>query len=149
MKEINSFRGLYSFLSNMFMCDLFDENGVKYKSVEHFYQSHKIVDHCERNKIRCAKTPMESKRLGRKCKVRAYWNNIKDAVMEDALRFKFKNENLRIKLIATYPSELVEGNTWGDTYWGKVNGEGLNKLGVLLMEIRDELRAERNVIMDY
>ena len=35
--------------------------------------------------------------------------------------------------------DLIEGNTWGDTFWGQVDGKGENKLGKLLMKIRDEL----------
>lgn len=139
MWEINSFRGKYAFLSNMFPCEFLDDDKVKHKSVEHYYQSYKTVIPCEINNIRCAETPMESKRLGRKCKLRAYWDLIKDSIMEEALRYKFKNEDLKNKLIATHPCKLIEGNTWGDIYWGEVNGEGLNKLGILLMKIRDEM----------
>ena len=32
--------------------------------------------------------------------------------------------------------ELVEGNYWGDTFWGICNGEGTNWLGILLMAER-------------
>ncbi|MCK4666819.1 NADAR family protein [Candidatus Dependentiae bacterium] len=138
MTEINFFRGVYGFLSNTYMCEFIDDNGISYKSVEHYFQSHKTVDPDERNKIRCAEAPMESKRLGRKCQLRTHWEHMKDSIMEDALRLKFRNEDLKSKLIATHPYDLVEGNWWGDTYWGKVNGEGLNNLGILLMKIRKE-----------
>jgi len=139
MTKISSFSGLYGFLSNTYMCEFLDDNGLSHKSVEHYYQSHKTVDPNERNKIRCAEAPMESKRLGRKCQLRTHWEQIKDSIMEDALRLKFKNEDLKSKLIATHPYDLVEGNWWGDTYWGVFNGEGLNKLGIMLMKIRDEM----------
>ena len=36
--------------------------------------------------------------------------------------------------------ELIEGNTWNDTYWGVCNGVGKNTLGQLLMKIREEIR---------
>lgn len=144
MVEISFFRGLYGFLSNTYICDFIDDDGVSYKSVEHYFQSHKTVDPDERNKIRCAEAPMESKRLGRKCQLRTHWEHMKNIVMEDALRLKFRNENLKSKLIATYPYDLVEGNWWGDTYWGKVNGEGLNMLGTLLMKIREEVMSVKD-----
>jgi len=35
---------------------------------------------------------------------------------------------------------LIEGNTWGDTYWGVCRGRGSNNLGKLLMKIREVLR---------
>lgn len=36
---------------------------------------------------------------------------------------------------------LIEGNNHGDRYWGVVNGEGQNKFGLLLMQIRSEIRC--------
>ena len=36
--------------------------------------------------------------------------------------------------------KLVEGNTWGDRFWGVCGGVGLNWLGRLLMQVRDEVR---------
>lgn len=68
--------------------------------------------------------------------------DIKLQVMEKALRLKFQNPELRKKLIATGDKELVEGNPWGDRYWGVCNGSGKNKLGKLLMKIRKELQEE-------
>ena len=143
MRKIDSFRGKYNFLSNMYQRTFF-EHGILYKSVEHYFQSHKTVDAHERDKIRCAKTPMDAKRLGRKCRLRSHWEFIKDDMMEEAIRLKFKSEDLRAKLIATHPCELVEGNYWGDTYWGVCNGRGQNKLGMLLMKIRNEFVSLQN-----
>lgn len=58
------------------------------------------------------------------------------------LREKFSDEGLAELLLATYPAELIEDATrWHDDYWGVVNGAGLNRLGILLMQVRDELRA--------
>jgi hypothetical protein len=53
---------------------------------------------------------------------------------------KFSHDHLREKLIGTGAAMLIEGNTWGDTYWGVCNGEGYNHLGRLLMDLRDELQ---------
>jgi len=44
------------------------------------------------------------------------------------------------RLLATGDQELIEGNTWGDRFWGVCDGEGQNQLGRLLMELRNELR---------
>jgi hypothetical protein len=35
---------------------------------------------------------------------------------------------------------LIEGNTWGDTFWGVCNGVGENNLGKTLMNVREILR---------
>ena len=65
--------------------------------------------------------------------------------MKDIVRAKFsQNEELAKKLLATNDEYLIEGNTWGDRFWGTVNGEGRNQLGIILMQVRDELRAERS-----
>lgn len=60
--------------------------------------------------------------------------------MWEILRAKFKQHpELAAMLIATGDAELVEGNTWGDTFWGRdlATGHGENHLGRLLMELRD------------
>ena len=46
---------------------------------------------------------------------------------------------LRTKLADTEDEELIEGNTWNDTYWGVCRGVGENHLGKLLMEVREML----------
>lgn len=61
--------------------------------------------------------------------------------MLDALRKKFSDDKLRSMLLATGEEYLVEGNTWGDKYWGVCGGIGLNHLGKLLMQVRDELES--------
>ena len=41
--------------------------------------------------------------------------------------------------VATAGCYLIEGNHWGDTCWGQVNGRGENRLGKILMQLRDEM----------
>jgi len=63
--------------------------------------------------------------------------------METLLREKFsKDPELRAKLLNTGTSKLVEGNTWGDRFWGVCRGQGENNLGRLLMKVREELRNQ-------
>lgn len=61
-------------------------------------------------------------------------------VMELLLRQKFQIPELGAKLLSTGSAELVEGNHWGDTFWGVYNKVGHNHLGKLLMKIRSELQ---------
>lgn len=67
--------------------------------------------------------------------------------MENLIREKFKNPELREKLLSTSDAELVEGNTWHDNVWGNCNCprcieiEGQNNLGKTLMKIRKEIRG--------
>lgn len=61
--------------------------------------------------------------------------------MKGLLKEKFlQNEDLKVKLLSTDNEELIEGNNWGDKVWGKVNGVGENRLGKILMQIREELK---------
>jgi ribA/ribD-fused uncharacterized protein len=100
----------------------------------------KTTDKAERAKILAAKTPAEAKRIGKTVTLRKNWSQIREEVMETGLRAKFQqNPELKKKLIDTGNVDLIEGNTWGDTFWGQVDGKGENKLGKLLMKIRKEL----------
>jgi predicted NAD-dependent protein-ADP-ribosyltransferase YbiA (DUF1768 family) len=61
--------------------------------------------------------------------------------MERCVRYKFTYDaELRQKLLATGDAILEEGNDWGDRVWGVVDGVGKNRLGKILMKVRDELR---------
>lgn len=42
--------------------------------------------------------------------------------------------------LATGESTLIEGNNWGDYFWGKVNNCGENQLGIILMDVRAKLQ---------
>lgn len=136
---IESFDGPNRFLSNFTMAEVALDS-VLYPSVEHAYQAAKTLDPGGRMAVRDCPTPGQAKRLGRSLKSRPDWPQVKLAIMEDLLRQKFtRHPGLRDKLLATGDQELVEGNTWGDTFWGVCRGEGTNHLGRLLMKIRSEL----------
>jgi len=62
--------------------------------------------------------------------------------MYEVVSAKFlQNPPLMFKLIHTDDQELIEGNSWGDTYWGVCRGSGQNKLGKILMAIRTMLEG--------
>ena len=82
--------------------------------------------------------------MGRQVQLRPDWEQVKDGIMEEIVHAKFfQIEPFARKLVATGNAELIEGNTWGDTYWGVDlhTMQGQNKLGKILMKIRDELNA--------
>ena len=61
--------------------------------------------------------------------------------MFDIVLSKFaSNPVLKNLLLDTNNEELVEGNTWNDTYWGACNGRGQNHLGKILMKVRSLLK---------
>jgi ribA/ribD-fused uncharacterized protein len=138
--RIDRFSGQYAFLSNFYLCHLHTLDGT-YATVEHAYQASKTLDPNQRAFVRRAKTAGEAKRRGRRVTLKPDWEETKLDVMLNLLRQKFSagHPELVRALIATAPAELVEGNTWGDRYWGAVDGEGENHLGHLLMQVRAEL----------
>lgn len=138
--EISSFRGEFKFLSNFWFVPI-NWEGVVYPTTEHAYQASKTLDREERVRIAQLKSPGDAMREGRKLPVRADWEQVKLGVMLALTRLKFSSGNLRTKLLATGDAHLVEGNTWQDTFWGICDGVGSNHLGKILMQVRDELRA--------
>lgn len=84
-------------------------------------------------------TPAEAKKLGRKVELREDWEEIKDDIMFLINWKKFQDIVLQDQLLATGTKYLEETNYWGDRYWGVCNGQGQNKLGVILMRIREIL----------
>lgn len=140
--RIDSFFGEYRFLSN-FWPAVVEYEGLTYPSVEHAYQAAKTLDINERRHIAAIVEPGDAKRAGRAAKQRPDWERVKMHVMEDCVRYKFTHHaELRKKLLATGDAELVEGNTWGDRFWGVCDGQGENHLGKILMKVRAELRVE-------
>lgn len=146
VKKIDSFEGKYYFLSNFSNSYVYDGLGIEYPTVEHYFQAAKTLDFDTRLKIAAAPTPGKAKRLGRHVNLRSDWNMIKTDVMRSALRIKFSQPSLRDKLLETGDAWLEEGNTWCDNIWGNCKCEkcknivGENRLGRLLMEIREELK---------
>ncbi len=140
--KIDEFRAEYRFLSNFYMFP-----GISgMTSVEHHYQAAKTKSPEQAAWIKASPSPGEAKRRGKFVVLDRNWGQRKVRVMRMLLRWKFQNAELRQKLLDTYPAELVEGNTWGDTFWGVCNGIGENHLGKLLMKIREELLAEHNLL---
>jgi ribA/ribD-fused uncharacterized protein len=143
---IDSFTNEYRFLSNFWPCIITFE-GIQFPSVEHAFQAAKTLKIGERREIASMLTPGQAKREGRKVTLRDDWNDVKLFVMRELLEQKFQDKVLSQKLADTSPQKLVEGNSWHDSFWGicycgNCMSQGLNHLGKLLMEIRDEQHTE-------
>jgi ribA/ribD-fused uncharacterized protein len=133
----------HAFLSNFHLtCVEFE--GINYPSLEHAFQAAKTESLEERIWILQSASPGIAKHRGRRVTLREDWEQVKLEVMLNLLRQKFgpKNPGLQRRLLETLPAKLVEGNTWGDTFWGVSAGVGKNWLGVLLMQVREEIRHE-------
>ena len=135
---IQEFNGANRWLSNFAPCNVILD-GVVYPSTENAYQAAKTVIKQERAQFEGI-TAGQAKRAGQRVTMRPDWDAIKLPTMENLNRQKYTLEPLRSKLLATGFSELREGNTWGDTFWGVCNGRGDNHLGKIIMKIRTDLQ---------
>lgn len=117
--------------------------GLVYPSTENAYQAAKLVDKDRFVFTMCS--PGKAKRLGRELKNHTNWDSKKLEVMNTVLLQKFcPGSFLAEKLMNTIFVDIIEGNTWGDTFWGVCDGVGENNLGKLIMEIRAQLIEEIN-----
>ena len=133
MKIIDDFKeNKNRFLMNSYACTV-TVNGLKFPSVEHAFQAAKTKSDASKETIRQAVSARAAKRLGRSLTLPSNWDSEKDSVMEELLRIKFTDVNLKRRLLNTGNARLVAG---GDDYWGEVNGYGQNRLGIMLMELR-------------
>ena len=146
MKKIDEFKDQYRFLSNFYPSPFYF-NKEMYKTNEHFFQAKKMATEEEAQLIIACDHPQEAKSMARTLTMEPKWSIHKDFVMLLGLRLKFlSNPFLTKMLLDTRNIELIEGNTWNDTYWGVCNGVGLNKLGKALMIVREELKQENYII---
>lgn len=146
-KDIDSFSGPYRFLSNFYPAPVYLD-GIEYPTVEHAYQAAKTTNLGVRWKILETLEPKDVRRIGRRLPdLREDWDTVRISVMEGLLRQKFASgSTLGNLLIGTRTANLVEGNWWGDRFWGVCEGSGENNLGKLLMKIRADLIKENQCI---
>jgi hypothetical protein len=134
----------YGCFSNFSAHD-FEVDGAWWPTSEHYFQAQKFPNTTYAEQIRTAKSPMIAARLGRSRKqpIRADWADVKDEVMRRAVLYKFRaNPDIKEVLISTGDAILIE-DTSEDYYWGcGSDGTGLNMLGRILMEVREQLLNE-------
>lgn len=119
----------------------------RWPTTEHYFQAQKFVGTPYLELIRGFSSAREAFQLSRNSTVsqwrRSDWDAVKDDIMLKALRCKFtQHKDLRKLLWETGDRELIE-HTSNDSYWadGGGRGRGLNKLGKLLMKVRDDIVA--------
>lgn len=133
-------------LSNFYpspFIDFLSPDGMEYPTVEHYYQAVRMQTETDRIAVAKMKTPREAKDYARKhnpemdieCRV---------SFMRLGLALKFSIPEFRDKLEATQGVIVEDSPT--DSFWGigrLRGGDGVNMLGLLLMERRELLRAGR------
>ncbi len=135
--------GEYGCFSNFSRHSIFLK-GKRWPTSEHYFQAQKFAGEPDEEEVRKATKPMQAAQMGRDRTrpLRRDWESVKEQVMLDALRAKFtQHEELKAVLLGTGDAVLVE-HTEKDSYWGDGgDGSGKNRLGELLMKLREELRA--------
>lgn len=137
---VASFQGRFRFLSNFWPAAVLYK-GRWFPSVEHAYQAAKFPE--ELHPQFQVGSPGQAKRLSRTLTPAVGWEDSRLAVMKELLVQKFtKTSEAGIRLMGTDGLHLIEGDTWGDVFWGVSGGAGENDLGRILTEVRDSLLAE-------
>jgi hypothetical protein len=125
----------------------FELDGRFWPTSEHYFQAQKFAGTEHEEAVRQASAPKRAADMGRDRArpLRADWEQVKEDVMRTALRAKFAaHADLRTLLMETGTVEIVE-NAPGDYYWGcGKDGAGQNRLGFLLMELREEIRQRQS-----
>jgi ribA/ribD-fused uncharacterized protein len=139
----------YGVFSNLSRCEVTFE-GRTYPTAEHAYQAGKARKDAVREWILAAPTPSLAAMAAHGLyvwDVVPNWAEIKFDRMRGVLRAKFEQHpNLKELLLGTGRARLVEAGTVNNAVnrlWGEVNGKGQNMLGVMLMELRDELQCDK------
>lgn len=151
-------KGEYRNFSNMSQHPI-EVDGKNYPSVEHYFQGMKAKEFKDtemEEKIVKAKTAKAVKAMGKKVKnfVKEVWDSKRDEIMRTGVRAKFiQHPELRKQLLETGDRMIGEASA-RDTYWGigtSVESEkskfpekwrGQNKMGKLLMELRQEFKDQ-------
>jgi N-glycosidase YbiA len=116
--------------------------GVYWSTVEHYFQAQKFIEDEIQERIRRAATPKDARVLGqsRAFPIRENWDSLREEVMLRALRHKFNVNGARELLLSTGERMLVESSPY-DYFWAAgQDGTGKNRLGHLLVQVRQELR---------
>ena len=140
----------YGAFSNLYQ-RAFTFKGEEYPTAEHAYQAGKARKDEVRDWILSAPTPSLVAMAAHGLyvwDVAPDWSKIKFDRMKAVLSAKFtQHEDLRDLLLGTGNKRLVEvgkTNNAVNRLWGEVNGKGKNMLGILLMEVRSELRRKKS-----
>jgi len=131
---------------NGFMCNFFKAPqviaGQEYMTNEHFYQASKAATSSLRLWIATCPLPFHAMKAGRalreaKGEIIPNWDDKKFNIMLTGVRAKFyQNPALALKLLNTGTAPIHEASPI-DLIWGVL---GEDKLGKVLMAVRDELR---------
>ena len=135
------------FLSNMYPCSItatYSGTRLTFSCVESAFQACKCM---ARASEFTTLDGYQAKKLGRQVSLRNDWDTMRIVIMELLVRAKFEQNPVLIKDLVRINGDIVEENTWNDTFWGVCNGVGENHLGEILTKLRDEYRSNSFVLL--
>lgn len=136
----------YGFLSNLYPSS-FWIGSFKWPTVEHYFYAKMITSGDFIEKIKTCQVAGKVKEIVANNGeiIRSNWEDIKENMMYDALHAKFsQNIKLTDLLSETKESEIIF-NDKSDSYWGiGKNGDGENRLGLLLCKVREDICSVQN-----
>lgn len=148
--KINSFNGGYSYLSNFYDAPVLID-GIRYLNSEAAYQAGKVEP--DRRGMFSNLSAYQAKKLGKSVQIRKGWDDKRADHMRKVVHEKFmQNPTLARALICTGDTELEEGNSWHDNFFGNcycpkcLDTPGQNMLGKILM---DERQVLKDIVDDY
>jgi ribA/ribD-fused uncharacterized protein len=119
----------------------------RWPTSEHYFQAQKFEGTEYEEQIRNAPKPMKAANMGRdrSLPLRLDWEEVKDDIMRETVMAKFtQHKKLKALLLGTVDAELIE-HTTNDSYWGDGgDSSGLNRLGEILMEVRQAIKEGKS-----
>jgi ribA/ribD-fused uncharacterized protein len=144
---IDRFRGEHYYMSNMYplTVPLLSREGIAVPTSEHLYQATKFANIDQRAAVLQAETGFKAKKVASKlvnagAELTPDWHDKRIDYMRQIITLKFvANPVIGNLLVATGAQQIIEGNRWGDNFWGESpagSGNGQNWMGKILMETR-------------
>lgn len=152
-----------AYLNNFEITPFTSASGQLFLSVEHYYQAHKFGD-ASKEELKAAFLEIQTAPNADICKKAArriakeinheVWNKqkwddeLKDYYMKRGLTYKFsQHKELLLKLIST-GDKILKEESKKDKYWGGLLEGSLNKLGNMLIEIRENYKKTGTVFIE-
>lgn len=149
VETIDDFNGDFGFLNNEYEAEVYYE-GLLYPNVYSAFQASRSSKEFIRKQISEAKSSYEVYSLSQQIEDPKDWPSRRLKVMESLIRDKFtRHLDLKQELIATGNRMLVNKyahETSSNLFWGKVKNKGSNYLGIILMNIREEIFKNQNLM---
>jgi ribA/ribD-fused uncharacterized protein len=148
---LSGFSGEYLALGSYYDVKILYD-GIMYNCAETAFQAQRTLDETERRSIAAWYSGSVSNYYGppNKVTLRQDWDLVKDQKMREIVEAKFRQHpDLKQLLLGTGFRYLSNDNTWHNNEWGNctcrfcTDKERENKLGLILMEVREKLRNER------